>query len=89
MNILATLRSPKIGGMAAFDIIATAVASYILANRVNYLVDFNIYYLTVFIFIVLIAMGVILHMVTKTPTMLNHYLGINTLNEVELARASR
>ena len=76
------LRGPKLNDMAAFDFFATAVAAFFLAGGIKKINNLPFWTLTFILFIVLILMGVCVHVATKTPTMLNHYLGLNTLDEV-------
>lgn len=89
MGVVAALRSPKIAGVAAFDLLATAASSCVLAAGVRYLAGFDFYALVAVIFVILMASAVALHVATGTPTMLNYYLGVNTLEEVEVARVAR
>jgi len=67
------LRSTKIKGIAVFDVAATAVASYVLSNETANIIP---------IFILLIILAIVVHSILGIPTMLNHYIGINTLSEV-------
>lgn len=66
------LRSTKIKGIAVFDVVATAAISYALSNGKD----------AIGIFILLIILAIVVHSILGIPTMLNHYIGINTLKEV-------
>lgn len=73
-----TLRKPKIFGMAIFDIVATYYAAYLVAKKYNMCPKKT--------FLAFVALGVIVHKQMNIPTMLNYYLGINTLDEVLKSR---
>ena len=81
-TLLTVLRKPKLHGIAAFDLIGTMVASYYLAKGARVIGSCSQFVVTVIIFIILMIAAVLIHRVTDTPTMLNHYLGYNTLEEV-------
>lgn len=72
------LREPKIANMAAFDWIATAIVALGI-SKVS-----DVHFIIVFVVMVIIA--IVVHIATGTPTMLNHYLGINTKEEVLATR---
>jgi hypothetical protein len=83
------LRGPKLNGISAFDMIATVIGAFILSNTVHFLNQFGTYTLTLIIFIMLILFAIGLHYVMGVPTMLNHYIGINTIDEVMDGRKQR
>ena len=83
------LRGFRLNGIAAFDLIATGIAAYVLALGVKWLNQYSVRSVTLILFILLIITAIALHVVTGTPTMLNHFLGINTLEEVHAARKKR
>ena len=83
------LRSPKLNGIAAFDLVATAIGAFILSGTIRLLDRFKGYKHVLVIFILLIILAIGIHYVMEIPTMMNHYLGINTLEEVTESRKSR
>lgn len=83
------LRGPKLNGIAAFDLVATAMGAFILSRAVKFLNRFEGYTLTFILFILLIILAIGVHYVMEIPTMMNHYLGINTIEEVIEGRKSR
>lgn len=88
LSIINRLRSPKIVGVALFDLSSTALGAYILSNVLKYLGVFETG-TTLILFILLIILAIGTHYVLGIPTMLNHYLGINTLEEVMEEREKR
>lgn len=83
------LRGPKLNGIAAFDLVATAIVSFILSGTIRLLDRFKGYTHVLVIFILLIILAIGIHYIMEIPTMMNHYLGINTLEEVTEGRESR
>lgn len=71
------LRNPKIFGMAIFDWIATFVTAMIIA------VIFKRPKLTLPVFMGLTVLAIVVHIVFKVPTMLNYYLGLNSLEAIK------
>jgi hypothetical protein len=88
VNILNILRGPKIVGVALFDLSSTALGAYILSNFLTYLGVFKTS-TTLILFILLVILAIGTHYVLGIPTMLNYYLGINTLGEVMVEREKR
>lgn len=82
------LRGPKIKGVAIFDVVATFMGAFLL-SRIKIFKDFNIFIITIILFIILILIAIATHYALGIPTMLNYYLGINTLNEVLESRKKR
>lgn len=74
------LRSIKVKGIAAFDVLATVTLSYLLSSKMINMIG---------IFVLLIITAIVVHRLLSIPTMLNYYLGINTLNEVIDGRIKR
>jgi hypothetical protein len=83
------LRGPKLNGIAAFDLVATAAGAFILSGTIKLLDGFKGYTHVLVIFILLIILAIGVHYAMEIPTMMNHYLGINTLEEVTESRNSR
>jgi hypothetical protein len=83
------LRGPKLNGIAAFDLVATAVGAFMLSGTIKLLDRFKGYTHVLVIFILLIMLAIGVHYAMEIPTMMNHYLGINTLEEVTDSRNSR
>lgn len=83
------LRGPKLNGIAAFDLVSTAIGAFILSGTIRMLDRFKGYTHVLVIFILLIILAIGIHYFMEIPTMMNHYLGINTLEEVTEGRKSR
>jgi len=83
------LRGPKLNGIAAFDVFATAIGAFLISGTIKMLDRFTGYMHVFVIFVLLIIMAIGVHYVLEVPTMLNHYIGINTLEEVEEGRKTR
>ena len=83
-TIVQRLRGPKFMRMSIFDIALTAMGAGAILKISGEGGQSNEQRLMTFaiIFTILIIAGVVLHVLTKTPTMLNYYLGINSLDEV-------
>ena len=88
-SVINFLRGPKLNGIAAFDLFATAVAAFLISGIIKILERFKGYTHVFVIFILLIIIAIGVHYFLEIPTMLNHYIGINTLEEVETGRKSR
>ena len=88
-GLIQTLRGPKLNGIAAFDLFATLIFSFILSGLFKYLDRFEGYTHVFVIFILLLIIAIGIHYFMEIPTMLNHYLGLNTLEEVQTARKER
>ena len=82
VTILQKLRNPKVFGMAAFDLICTSILAYLISSGIKKIIPLTMPVLTVVVFIFLMIIAILTHYVTGTPTMLNSYLGINTIEEV-------
>lgn len=79
MSIIKTLRVPKVAGVAVFDVAGTFAISCLICKFTS--IDNKI--LGSFaIFIILIIIAVVIHWALNIPTMLNHYIGINSLKDV-------
>lgn len=78
MNTLQKLRGPKIFGMAIFDWVATIVATVLFAyftyRKPNPL-EYWQYFLLVFVAV--IAVALVAHNISGTPTQFGYYLGLN------------
>ena len=85
-SLIKKLRKPKIAGMAAFDWVATAVGAGILAGGMKVCCRAPIGVLFALMFVILVILGILIHYAIGTPTMLNYYLGLNTLEDVLEAR---
>lgn len=83
------LRSYRLNGIAAIDLFATCMVSYIFALSIKQMCQLGTLWITLILFILLMVSAIIIHAVTETPTMLNHWLGLNTLDEVIEARKKR
>jgi len=70
INII-TLRSYKLGGIALFDLLVTFLVTY---NVHIYMKLTNPLWVS---FLGAIVLGIIVHMVTGTPTTLNYYLCVS------------
>lgn len=74
------LRQPKIGNMSIFDWVCTFLGA-VLISYVCYGKNASLSHI-LFIFFILVLMGIVIHKITGTPTMLNYYLGLNNLSSV-------
>jgi hypothetical protein len=74
MTVINSLRGPKLNGISVFDVVATAFGAFILSNVLK------IHTIIIFILLIILAIGI--HYALGVPTMLNYFLGINTLEEV-------
>ena len=81
LSTIQWLRGHKLNGIAAFDLVATAIVAFILSGK-GYM-----HVLVIFILLIILAIGV--HYAMGIPTMMNHYLNINTLEEVIEGRKTR
>jgi hypothetical protein len=70
---------PKLNGISAFDTVAIAMGAFILSDTIRLLDRFKRYIHVLVISIPLIILTIGIHYSMKIPTMMNHYLGINTL----------
>lgn len=83
MDFIKSLRRPKLAGIAVFDTAATGAIAIVIAYVIDaYRPNTHVYALSVFIFLFLILVAIGVHYITDTPTMLNYYIGINTLSDV-------
>ncbi len=80
MGLITNLRQPKLFNIAIFDVVATALVAF--ASQKYYFTDktFPV------IFLCLLVIGIAVHVMMGTPTMLNAYIGLNTKQEVLDAR---
>lgn len=69
MELLKTLRTPKIFNIAIFDLSATLLFAYYLAVRFN---GNKIYYM-----VGALLLGIFVHWIFGINTMLNYYLGLS------------
>ena len=76
-SLISTLRKPKILDMAIFDWVATIIAAYLIWvwMKKRYSHTRSKRFLGI-IFVTLVLLGIILHVVTRTPTKFNYYLGL-------------
>jgi hypothetical protein len=83
-SIIDKMRQPKFIGMAVFDWVATFIFSVIIALLVNYFakLDESFYITIIKTFIIMIFITILAHYAFGIPTMLNYYLGLNSLNAV-------
>ena len=83
-GIIDKIRKPKIIGMSIFDWVATFIFSVIIALLVNYFakLDESVYITIIKTFIIMMFVAILAHYAFGIPTMLNYYLGLNTLNAV-------
>jgi hypothetical protein len=79
MNIIDTLRKPKLLDIALFDVTGTYIGAYLLWLLINnYNSQFtNGWIWTFLIFIILVIIGIFLHIITGTKTKLNYYMGLS------------
>lgn len=79
MQLIQTLRKPKIFGMAIFDWVMTLLGSYLLTYLIyNYYHKYHFTTLYVIVTIKLVILGIFLHWLLGVKTMLGYYLGINS-----------
>lgn len=83
------LRGFRLNGIAVFDLIVTGISAYVMALGVKYISQFSTTIVTSILFILLMISAVLIHVISDVPTMLNHYIGINTLEEVIDGREKR
>jgi hypothetical protein len=81
--MIGILRSYHIAGIAVFDVAVTLLSSVVLSKLTSN-TDVSLAY-----FVILVIMAIFVHSMTNTATMLNYYIGINTLDEVMAGRVSR
>ena len=83
-NIIDYLRKPKLANIAMFDVIGTFGVAVLIGYLVNKKHPFKIHLWIniIIIFLLLIILAIIIHKIFKIPTMLNYYIGINTLESV-------
>ena len=74
MTFIETLRTPRFFGMAVFDWTFSLVAAYLLGHYILKLK--NPPQWTAFI-VFWIIFGILAHVITNTPTMMNYYLGLS------------
>ena len=97
LGVMDTLRKPKLFGIAVFDVCATFGTSVALAYLIKYLdgigmnmfaqiSGFHMLWFILLLFVILMVSATAVHYATGTPTMLNYYLGINTLDDVLKSR---
>jgi undecaprenyl pyrophosphate phosphatase UppP len=68
------LRSPRIFGLALFDWTLTFVVAYLVGRFLLRLEGAKQWILFIIFWIIF---GILTHVVTKTPTMMNYYLGLS------------
>lgn len=83
-SLINRLRGPKIMNMSIFDWTATFIVAVIISYVIYKKIDFMD---IIKIFIVLIIIAILTHYFFGIPTMLNYYLGLNSLQSVLDARA--
>lgn len=89
MSTINWLRGPKLIGIAVFDVLATLAGAFVVSGAIKKLNRFEGYTHVFIVFILLIIIGIGVHVVMDIPTMFNHYIGINTLDEVKKSRLER
>ncbi len=73
-----SLRKPKIFGMPIFDWVLTLSAIYLLTWFIYPFFDqYNYYFIFLFIGILVIILGIVIHKLLGINTMLGFYLGLN------------
>jgi hypothetical protein len=87
-SIISKLRGAKIYGIASFDLIGTGIGAYMLYGLGYGFRDVSLINVGL-LFIILIIIAVYIHWILKIPTMLNYYLGFNSLEEVLNGRKER
>lgn len=79
MNLIQTLRKPKIFGMAIFDWVMTFLGSYLLTYLIyTYYHKYDFTTLYTIVTIKLVILGIFMHWILGVKTMLGYYLGINS-----------
>ena len=83
-NFVDYLRKPKVKNISVFDVLSVFGISILIGYLVNNKYPFSTpLWLNIFIiFFIGIFIGIIIHKIFRIPTMLNYYLGLNTLKEV-------
>jgi uncharacterized membrane protein YcaP (DUF421 family) len=83
-NFIDYLRKPKLANISVFDVVATFAVAVLIGYLVNKKHPFKIHLWIniIIIFLLLIILAIIVHKILKIPTMLNYYIGINTLESV-------
>jgi hypothetical protein len=71
MSLIKTLRQPKLFDMAIFDFSATFLAAYLVHKYLK--IECSLWS----VFAGFVGVGVLVHILTETPTMLNYYLGLS------------
>ena len=71
MDTVTSLRQPKLFGISIFDVLLTLLAALAIQKYLYKDMDLLV------IFLGLVVLGIVIHWVTGTPTMLNYYLGIS------------
>ena len=83
-NFIDYLRKPKFVNISIFDVVATFAVAVLIGYLVNkkYPFQMHLWINIIIIFLLLMILGVIVHKIFGIPTMLNYYLGLNTLDAV-------
>lgn len=83
-NFIDYLRKPKLANISVFDVIATFAVAILIGYLVNNKYPFKVHLWIniIIIFLLLIILGIIVHKIFGIPTMLNYYLGLNTIESV-------
>ena len=83
-NFIDYVRKPKFVNISVFDVVATFAVAVLIGYLVNKKHPFKIHLWIniIIIFLLLIILAIIVHKIFKIPTMLNYYIGINTLESV-------
>ena len=89
MKDLTYLRSFRFGGIALFDVTATALISLGIAVGVKQTCRTGLPLITLITFFILLIIAIVLHDAINVPTMLNYYLGLNSLEDVYKKRRER
>ena len=87
--IITYLRKPKIAGIAIFDTLLVFIIAIIIVYTIPYNKDKSVgnkWIQIIVLFLIGIIIGIVVHKIIGIPTMLNYYLGLNTLSDVMNSR---
>jgi hypothetical protein len=73
-GVIDTMRTPKIFGMALFDWTFSLLGAFIFGRYILKLSGTGQWIAFILFWILL---GIVAHVMTKTPTMMNYYLGLS------------
>lgn len=75
MSLLKTLRTPRIGGIALFDLTTAFIGVFLVLWFLFPRVDKK--KLVAITLVITLPIGIVVHAMFHIPTMLNYYLGIS------------